>query len=167
MNGSSPDSREPSRTFWPLLTMRGMRFVDAAGEPAVEALEQRRAAAFVTPAEDGDAPAVFLQRAREAFDDGRLAGAADGQVAHADDHAAERMIAQETFPVEPEPRLHDLAENQREPEEKHPQQRRALAVATLQDHVDGELLQAFDPAAHGAGGDQSRGRSARRGCRRG
>ncbi len=149
MNGSSPGLARAEQDVLAVADDARDGLVDAAGEPAVDALEQRRAAALVTTAEDGDAAAVLLQRAREAFDDGRLARAADGEVAHADDHAAERVVAQETLPVEPESRLHDLAENQREDEQKHPQQRRALAVAALQDHVDGELLQTFDPAAHG------------------
>ena len=121
----------------------------APGQPRVPAFEQRRAAAFVSTAEDGHPTTFLLQCARQAFYHRRLAGAADGQVTDADDHATQRVVAQKTLPVQPQPQLHHLVEHERKREQQPPQQRRALAITALQDHVDGKLLQAFDPAAHG------------------
>ena len=90
MKGSSPDSREPSSTRLSVADHARDGFVDAPGQTAVETPEQRRAAALVTPAEDGDLAPALVQGAGEAFDDRRLARAADGEVAHAEHEAAER-----------------------------------------------------------------------------
>ena len=48
----------------------------------------------VAAGKDGDGAALLLQFAREFFHDGRLAGAADGQIADGDDLDAEGGIAQ-------------------------------------------------------------------------
>ena len=65
----------------------------------------------VTAREDGDIAALVAEFAGEFFDDGRLAGAADGDVANGDDLDAEGGVAQDADLVEKEPRLDRHGEN--------------------------------------------------------
>ena len=84
------------------------------GEGMNEAPEQRQFFAFVAAAQDGDTASACLQGARELFDYGRLAGAADGQVADGNDEAAELAFPQQPLAIEPEPALHDPCVNMRQ-----------------------------------------------------
>ena len=62
---------------------------------------------FVSAAEDSDAAARFLEGAGEFFDHGGLAGTADGEVAHADDHDADGVAAEDRILVEAGADAHD------------------------------------------------------------
>jgi len=87
-----------------------------------------------------DAPAV-VQGTRKFFHDRRLARAAHGEVAHHDDEAAQRLVAQDAVAVEPQAQLHNPAEQVRAQLQERPENRRQRALAAAHDHVDGELLE--------------------------
>ena len=90
---------ESSRSDLPSETMRG-----GSGSLPRKRSSQLRldgcAHALVTAAQDGDAASAGLQSAREFLHDRCLAGAADGQVADADDETAQRAFAQDAFAIE-------------------------------------------------------------------
>ena len=104
--------------------------------------------AFVAAAENGDAPPAGPQGAREFFHDRRLPGAADGQIADADDETAERALAKNAMPVKKQPKLHEPLVDERERIEKRAEKRGANAMAALEDNVDRELLEIFSALAH-------------------
>ena len=105
--------------------------------------QQGQLPALVAATEDRHvAPAVF-QLAREALDHGRLARAADGEIAHADDHHAELPRLANADAVEPDARLRDAAKKPRQRVEQPSQEQRTLSEPALQDDVGRELLEAI------------------------
>jgi hypothetical protein len=81
-----------------------------------------------------------LERAREFFDDRRLARAADRQVPDADNETTERTLAEKAFPVEIKAELNETFVNKRERVKNSAQNTRTKAMAPLEDDVDSELL---------------------------
>jgi hypothetical protein len=104
--------------------------------------------AFVTPGQDGNAPATRLQGTRKFFDDRSLSCAANREVADADDQAAERSLAENSFPVKVKAKLNQAFINERQRVENSAQNRSASALTTPENDVDAELFQIFKPPAH-------------------
>ena len=115
-----------------------------------DALPEGAGGAFVTTGEDGDAAAGFLEGAGEDFDDGGLAGAADGEVADADDLAAECVVAEDAVFPEVETELDGKLINLREAEEENTSDPRTEVAASFKDDVEYVLLDIFCPPPHGA-----------------
>ena len=113
-----------------------------------DALPERARCAFVTARKNGDAPAGLLQGACKNFDDRRLAGAADGEIANADDLTAERVIAKNPVPPEPEPALHDDLKNSRQAKQHRAGEARAKIVPAIKDDIENVLLDGFSPLPH-------------------
>ena len=78
----------------------GEKFIGQAGEEGF-------GYGFVTATEDGDPTAGGEEGAGEFFDHGGLAGTADGEVADADDHDADRVAAEDGVLVEAGADAHD------------------------------------------------------------
>src|SRR5205085_4246828 len=76
--------------------------------------------AFVTAAQDRDATAAGLERARKFFDDRSFASAADGEVANTDHDATEGALAKNPLPIEIKTKLHDALVEQRQGKENSP-----------------------------------------------
>src|SRR5215210_1977957 len=91
---------------------------------------------------------MVLQSARKLFHHRGLPGTADGGIADRDDPARRMMFAQKPMPVEPEPRLHAADEKPAQAVENPAQREGAFAVAALENDVDRELFEGFEPAAH-------------------
>ena len=77
----------------------------APAEPIEPAALGRFRNALVAAAQNGDAPSARLQRARKFLHHRRLARAAHGQVADADDKAAERALAKDAFAIKEQAQL--------------------------------------------------------------
>ncbi len=132
-----------------------------AGEFDEQAFQQRALGALVAAREDGDAPAALGQGTGEFFHDGRLAGAADGEVADAHHQAAERPVAQQSHPVAPEPQLDREGKELRERRQERAQKVGAFAAAALEDDVEDKGFQVLGPIlkklrkSHGTGRDSA------------
>ena len=151
MNGSSPAMSESSRRERPSETTRGGWRCSIGPELVEQLLRKRRGLALVAAAQDGDLAPAPGQLAREKLDHRRLARAADGQVAHADDEAAQRVDRAEPRFVPPEPEAHAQPVKAREQEQEEAEGRGAKAPAPFQDHVHGEPLHAVEEAVGRAG----------------
>ncbi len=82
-------------------------------KPIPPLFPHRRRLALVAARQDRDVPSAVAQGTGEFFHDGRLASAADGKIAHHDHEAAERLVVQDAFAVEPQTRLGDAVEQYR------------------------------------------------------
>src|SRR5882724_9273455 len=103
--------------------------MDILGQQPVEPISFGRLRhAFVTAAQDGDAPAAGLQRPREFFHHRCLTRSADREIPDANDKAAKRALAEDSFV------------NKRERVKNSAQNRGAKSAAPLKHHVDSELL---------------------------
>ena len=99
-------------------------------------------------AQDGDAPAAGLQRPREFFHHRRLTRSADREIPDANDKAAKRALAEDSFPIQIKPELDDSFVNKRERVKNSAQNRRTNAALSFQNNVDGKLLEIFNPVRH-------------------
>src|SRR5450432_149270 len=81
------------------------RIGGSPAEPIEPAALGRFRDALVATAQDGDAPPAGLERPRKFFDDRRLTGATNGQVADANDKTTQSALAENTFPIEKKPQL--------------------------------------------------------------
>ena len=104
--------------------------------------------AFVAAAENCDPPAARSQGSRKFFDDRRLAGAADGEIADADDETAEGALAQNAMPIKKKAQLHEPLVDEGEHVEQRPQERGPDAMPAFEDDVDRELLEIFSALTH-------------------
>lgn len=84
----------------------GRRLVRLAFEFVPDALFDAGLHAFVTAAENADAPALLLETPRQHFDHGCLAGAADRQVSDADDGGTEMIVGFDPVAEQHQPPLH-------------------------------------------------------------
>ena len=79
-----------------------------------EALKERWPGFLVSPTENSNPPARFLELSRENLHHGRLAGPAHGQIPDTDDLAAQRVMADDPFIVTEKSQLNDCAIDARE-----------------------------------------------------
>jgi len=114
-----------------------------------EAEQQRAGDALVAAAEDGDAPASFLEGSCQELDHRRLARAAHGQVPHADDEAAVGMAAKDAVSVEREPGANDAPVNEGQDPEQATEQIRAPAIPAVENDVDRKGFEPLDQSSHG------------------
>ena len=96
---------------------------------------------FVAPAENANPPAFLLEPPCEHFNDGSLAGAADGEVANTDDRRAEMVVGLYAVSKQREPALHEGVEEPRQPIEHSAQQRRLQPAPASEDDVHAELFE--------------------------
>ena len=104
--------------------------------------------ALVAATENRDPPAAGPQGPRELFDDRRLAGAADGEIANADDETPEGALAENAVAIKKKAKLHEPFVNEGEPVKQRPEQRRPHAMTPFQNDVDRELLEIFSAVTH-------------------
>src|SRR5437762_13683327 len=82
--------------------------MDILGQQPVEPISFGRLwHAFVTAAQDGDASATGLQRPREFFHHRCLTRSTNREIPDANDKAAERALAENSFPIQIKPKLDD------------------------------------------------------------
>ena len=116
----------------------------ATGEKAVgEAGEKGFGDGFVAAAEDGDAAAGLLEGAGELFDDRGFAGAADREIADADDEGADGVTTENGVVVELGPNPHDSGIDGGEAKKNRFEQGSPATGGTVEDNVRGELLEGF------------------------
>jgi hypothetical protein len=114
----------------------------ATGEEAVgEAGEKGFGDGFIAAAQDGDAAAGLLEGAGELFDDRGFAGAADREIADADDEGADGVTTENGVVVELGPDPHDSGIDGGETKEDGFEQGGPAAGGTVEDDVRGELLE--------------------------
>jgi len=114
----------------------------AAGKEAIgESGQERFGNGFVATAKDGDATAGFLEGAGEFFDDGGFAGAADGEVADADDEGADGVAAEDGIVIKAGAEAHDPGVDGGEEKEKGLEEGSAASGGTVEDDIGGELLE--------------------------
>ena len=115
---------------------------DTTGEEAIrKAGEERFWDGFVAAAKDGDASAGFLERAGELFDNGGFAGAADGQVANADDEGADGVTAKDGIVIKAGTEAHDAGIDGGEKKKERLEEGGAASGRPVEDDVGGELLE--------------------------
>ncbi len=122
------------------------RRLGGVGEPIPGFFPEGRCLALVAAGEDGDLAAAVAEGAGKGLDDGGLAGAAHGEVAHHHDEATERLVVQDAFAIKPEPGLRDAAEKPGKRQEEGRVERRRHVLATAENDVDGELFEAGELA---------------------
>ena len=105
--------------------------------------------AFVAPAEDGDASAAAVELSGEHFYYGGFAGAADGEVTDTDGQASERRGAKDAFAIEPQTQLDEGEVDEGKRTQDNAKQAGSVSVAAVEDNINGEGFQAFEPASHG------------------
>jgi hypothetical protein len=109
--------------------------------------------AFVTATEDGDATSVLGKDTGEEFDDWGFAGAADGEVADADDGATDRVTFQPAVVIEVPAPAHDLGVEAGKDPSDGAEEAGAKAFAFFEDDLNGELFELFEGAVgHGENG---------------
>jgi hypothetical protein len=106
------------------------------------------ALALVAAAEDGHPAAAGEQGLGEEFDHRRLAGAADGDVADADDRHTEVVVVQVALAVEKEAQAHGARIDPREQAEGRTQQGRSDATLVVDDHLDEVGFEIFQGVFH-------------------
>ena len=112
---------------------------EAIGEPGQEGFGD----GLVAATEDGNAAAGFLERSGEFFDDGGFAGAADGEVADADNQGADGVTAENGVVIKAGAEAHDAGVDGGEEKEERLEERGAATGRPVEDDVGGELLQWF------------------------
>jgi hypothetical protein len=116
----------------------------AAGEEAVgEASEKGFGDGFVAAAEDGDAAAGVLKGAGELFHHRGFAGAADREIADANDEGTDGVTTENGVVVELGPNPHDSGIDGGEAKKNGFEQGSPAAGGTVEDNVRGELLEGF------------------------
>ncbi len=111
---------------------------------------ERAGNAFVTAAEDGDAASVPGENTGEEFDDGSFAGSADGQVAHADDGAADGVGWEDAALIKRPAPAGDFCVQAGEGQGDGPEEGCTEPPALIEDHLNSELLEFFEGAVrHG------------------
>jgi hypothetical protein len=117
----------------------------AAGEEAIgESGEERLGDGFVAAAEDGDPAAGFLEGAGEFFHDGGFAGAADSEVADADDEGADGVTAEDGIVIKAGAESHDAGVDGGEKKEEGFEKGGAAAGGAVEDDVRGKLLEGLE-----------------------
>jgi hypothetical protein len=119
---------------------RGAAGEKAVGEPGKEGFRD----GLVTAAEDGDTAAGFLEGAGEFFDHGGLAGAADGEVADADDEGAHGVTPEDGIVIELGAGSHDAGVDGGEEKKQGLEEGGAASGRAVEDDVRGELLERFE-----------------------
>src|SRR5947209_11995769 len=110
--------------------------MDILGQQPVEPISFGRLRhAFVTAAQDGDASAAGLQRPREFFHHRCLTRSADREIPDANDKAAKRALAENSFPIQIKPELDDSFVNKRERVKNSAQNRGAKSAARSEEHT--------------------------------
>ena len=118
-------------------------------EPAPKTFGHRVGGAFVAARQDGNTATGLLEGAGKFFDNRRLAGAADGEVADADDLTTERVVAEDAVAPEEVAELDDLSVDFREDTEDAAGDARSEIAASFKDDVEHVLLDIFRPPPHG------------------
>src|SRR5205085_9417063 len=103
----------------------------------------------VSTAQDRYATAAGPKGARKLLDDRSFACPAHGQVADADDQTSQSVFAEDAAPIKEKADLNEPLGNKRQAVKQRPEERGPSAVATLENDVDGELLEIFSALAHG------------------
>jgi hypothetical protein len=128
------------------------RFAGGAEEASGETVAEGRFDAFVAAAEDSDLAAFLLEAAGEHFDDWGFAGAADGEVADADDGGSEVVIGFDAVSEERDAALDEAFEEMGEAGEEEAERACAEAAAVAEDDFDAPLFEAVHVfARHGEG----------------
>ena len=123
--------------------------IDIFGQQSIEPISFCRLRhAFVTAAQDGDAPTAGLQRPREFFHHRRFTRSADREIPDANNKAAERALAENSFPIQIKPELNDALVKEGQEVKNSAQNGLAKPTATPEHDVDSELLQIFKRATH-------------------
>src|SRR5581483_920422 len=113
-----------------------------------EHLGKRRRFGAITAGKDGDGAALALEFAGEFFDDGRLARAAEGDVADGDDLDAEGVVAHEAHLDAKAVKAQAELVNFGEDEEKIANERGGLAAALLKNDFEERRFDGFEPGAN-------------------
>ena len=112
------------------------KFIGQAGE-------ERFGDRFIAAAEDGDATAGSEEGAGEFFHDGGFAGATDGEIAHADDHDADGVAAEDRILVEAGAKAHDAGVDGGKEEEEGFEEGGSPTGGTIEDDIGGKLFERF------------------------
>ena len=115
----------------------GEEFIGQAGEEGF-------GYGFVTATEDGDATSGFEEGAGEFFHHGGLAGTADGEVADADDHDADRVAAEDGVLVEAGADAHDAGVKGGEEKKEGLEEGGSATGGTIEDDIGGKLFEGFE-----------------------
>lgn len=99
---------------------------------------------FVTATEDGDATAGGEEGAGEFFHDGGFAGATDSEVAHADDHDADGVAAEDRILVEAGAKAHDAGVDGGKEEKEGFEEGGSATGGTIEDDIGGKLFEGFE-----------------------
>ena len=121
-----------------------------------ETLDQGQYSRLVNAAENRETATAILQRSGEFLDDGRFSGATHSQVADADDEAAKIAFPHDPVSIEPETSADRALIELRTTAEEALEDPGTKSPASIEDHVDRELLKLFGGLAHEDGARRGR-----------
>ena len=107
-------------------------------------MQLRQRLAFVAAGEDRDLTIAVAQRAGEQFDNRGFAGATDGEIAHADDHDADGVAAEDRILVEAGAKAHDAGVDGGKEEEEGFEEGGSPTGGTIEDDIGGKLFEGFE-----------------------